>query len=212
VRPALLLSALALLAGCARPPHHPGWVIRFSIEVVGPQPAGGYRLLFPYIVGDLYGSPTTGDFVRPMSGSGGALVLDLNRTSGALERELGPTDFSLGFLKISPPEARIARLAPLALERHGIDPVGSAEWRDARSRDTLMLIYFDRPARITGGIARNGATLRYDITAPKAGYVWVAARETAPREMLFTSVPRPPRLLLIIRTAPRAASAQDAHR
>lgn len=205
------MTALALLAGCARAPHHAGWVIQFSLEVDGPPPAGGYRLVFPYIVGDLYGSPTTGGFVHPVAGPGGTLVLDLNHTAAALASELGPTDFSLGFLRLTPPTARIARLTPLALERNGIDPVGPAEWLDARSRQTLMLVYFDRPARITGRVTRNGESLRYDISASQAGYVWIAVRHAAAHEVLLTAIPRPRRVLLVIRTAPRGASAQAAH-
>jgi hypothetical protein len=186
-------------------------VIPFSLEVDGPAPAGGYRLVFPYVVGDLYGSPTTGGFVHPGTGPGGTLVLDLNHTAGALASELGPTDFSLGFLKITPPTARIARLTPLALERNGIDPVGPAEWLDARSRQSLMLVYFDRPARITGAVTRNGESLRYDISASRAGYVWIADRRAAAHERLFSAIPRPRRVLLVIRTAGRAASAQATH-
>src|ERR1700741_1029670 len=85
-------TLLVLAAGCSRASHHPGWVIHSSIEFVGSPPAGGYRLIFPYIVGDFYGSPNTGDFVKPVTRTSGGFTLDLNRTHEALESELGPTD------------------------------------------------------------------------------------------------------------------------
>jgi hypothetical protein len=90
---ALGAALLVAVAACSREPHHPDWVIHCSIEIVGPPPAGGYRLIFPYIVGDFYGSPNTGAFVAPVSRTSGGFTLDLNRTQGALESELGPTDF-----------------------------------------------------------------------------------------------------------------------
>jgi hypothetical protein len=199
---AVALAALLLaLTGCSRAPHHPGWVIHSSIEIVGPPPAGGYRLLFPYIVGDLYGSPDTGSFVVPVSRSRGAFTLDLNRTQEALESELGPADFTLRFLEVTPREARFARLAPVALQRSGIESVGTVEWLDARSRKPLMLVYFDRPASIEGSFTYGGESLRYDIRAAEPGYVWVGNTQAGGHDMLYTVVPPPQRLILTITTA-----------
>lgn len=199
---AALMALLAGLPGCARGPHHPAWVIHSAVEVIGPRPAG-YRLVFPYIVGDLYGSPNTGDFVRPVSQAPGGFTLDLNRTQDALESELGRTDFSLRFLKITPPEARIARLAPVALQRRGIDPVGTVDWLDGQSHRPLMLVYIDRPARIAGSLTRGGETIRYDIRASKPGYVWVAGIRAGEHDTLYTAVPPPQHLVLTITTTGR---------
>lgn len=197
---AALLALIATASGCSRGPHHPGWVIHSALEVVGPAPPAGYRLVFPYIVGDFYGAPTTGDFVVPVSRTPAAFTLDLNRTQGKLESELGPTEFSLRFLKITPPKARIARLAPAALQPDGIDPVGAVQWLDAQSRQPLMLVYIDRPARIEGSLTRGGVTVRYDIRAAKAGYVWVGGRQQGTHETLYTVVPPPRQLLLTVTT------------
>ncbi len=202
-------ALLAGLSGCSRRPHHPGWVIHSALEVVGPAPAGGYRLVFPYIVGDFYGAPTTGDFVVPVSRTDSGFTLDLNRTQQALESELGPTNFSLRFLKITPANARIARLAPAALQRNGIDPVGTVEWLDAQSRRPLMLVYVDRPARIEGSLTRAAETTRYEIRAATAGYVWIGGFPAGGREMLYTVVPPPRHLLLLITTRSPAPSASE---
>jgi hypothetical protein len=200
-----LIVLLAGLSACARQPRHPGWVIHSAIELLGPQPVGGYRLIFPYIVGDFYGAPDTGDFVRPVSGTADGFTLDLNRTQSALQSELGPTDFSLRFLKIVPADARLARLAPAALQRNGIDPVGTVAWRDAKSRRPLMLVYVDRPAWIAGSLTRGGETIRYDIRVAKAGYVWIGGIRAGGHETLYTAVPSPQRPILTITTGrPRA--------
>ena len=193
-------ALLAALAGCSWGPHHPGWVIHATTQVLGPLPARGYRLVFPYIVGDFYGPPDTGNFVVPVSQGADGFTLDLNRTQKALESELGPTDFSLRFLRIAPHEARLARLIPVALQRDGIDPVGTAEWLDARSHRPLMLVYVDRPARIEGSITRGGETLRYDIRVAQAGYAWIGAVQAGEHDTLYTAVRPPQHLILTITT------------
>jgi hypothetical protein len=201
------MALLGALSGCSRAPHHPGWVIESSVEVIGPPPAGGYRLIFPYIVGDFYGPRSTGNFVVPVSATAGSFTLDLNRTQAALEKELGPADFSLRFLKIVPQDARIARLAPEALQRNDIEPVGSVEWLDARSRKPLMLVYVDRPARIAGSVTRNGEAIRYDIRAVKPDYIWIGAVHAGEHETLYTVVPPPEHLILTVTTRPADGSA-----
>jgi hypothetical protein len=195
-----LLALLAALSGCSRLPHHPGWVIRSSIAIVGPPPADGYRLIFPYIVGDFYGPPSTGNFVAPVSGGATGFTLDLNRTQDALEKVLEPVDFSLRFLEVVPHDARVARLAPAALQRNDIGPVGTVEWLDARSRQPLMLVYVDRPARIAGSVTRGGETVRYDIRAAKPDYVWIGGVRVSEHDTLYTVVPAPQHLILTITT------------
>jgi hypothetical protein len=198
-----LIAALLALAGCSRGPHHPDWVIHSAIEVIGPPPAGGYRLVFPYIVGDFYGPPDTGDFVAPVSRTASGFTLDLNRTQAALESELAPADFSLRLLEAVPADTRLARLAPAALQRNGIDPVGIVEWSDANSRGPLMLVYVDRPARIEGSYLRGGETTRYDIRVTHPGYVWIAGVRAGEHATLYTTVPAPRRLILTITTGTR---------
>jgi hypothetical protein len=202
---ALAAFLLALIA-CSRGPQHPDWVIHSAIEIVGPPPRGGYRLLFPYIVGDLYGSANTGSFVVPVSLSPDTFTLDLNRTQEALESELGPADFELRFLRIAPHDARFARLTPVALQRNGIESVGTVEWLDAGSRTPLMLVYIDRPARIAGSFDHGGAAFRYDIRAAKPGYVWIGAIHAGGRDMLYTVVPPPQHLILTITMRPSGGS------
>lgn len=205
---ALLALLLAALSGCSRGPHHQNWVIQSAVAVVGPPPAGGYRLTFPYIVGDFYGPPGTGNFVAPVSGNAGGFTLDLNKTQDTLVKELEPVDFSLRFLKIVPHDARVARLAPEALQRNDIDPAGTVEWLDASSRKPLMLVYIDRPARIAGAVTRSGETVRYDIRAAKPDYVWIGGVQVGAHETLYTVVPAPQHLVLTITTRRPGESAR----
>ena len=40
-----------------------------------------------------------------------------------------------------------------------------------------MLVYVDRPARIRGEIVYEGRSLRFDIEAKEAGYLWIRQPE-----------------------------------
>jgi len=153
-------------------------------------------------VGDFYGPPDTGDFVAPASRTASGFTLDLNRTQAALESELAPAHFSLRRLEAVPADTRLARLTPDALQRNGINPVGTVEWSDANSHRPLMLVYVDRPARITGSYLRGGETTRYDIRVVAAGYVWIAGIRVSEHDTLYTSVPAPKHLVLTITTKP----------
>jgi len=214
---ALLTYCCVVLAssGC-----HPGdrasapradWVIHSRLVFTGadlraPRPAapvGSFRLSSPYVIGDLYGVPGTGDFIQASVASDYSFVMDLNHGYASLLRSLEPTEFSLSYLHIVPKEARIARLAPAVLQADGIDPIGTAQWLDRASARPLLLVYVDRPARITGQVLARGVPVRYDVRVEAPGYVWIAMRSAPgggldyeavapPREVLLAVTPLPP--------------------
>jgi hypothetical protein len=190
----LLVVVLAVLSACHKaPPPRADWVIHSRLVFLStdskmedpPLAQSQFRLFFPFIAGDIYGAPTTGDFFNPRLSPDYRFDIDLNRGHEALLKSLEPTDFSVSYLRIQPVAARVARLAPMVLQADGIDPVGRTEWVDGDSRQTLMLLYFDRPAVISGG--------NYSIQAPAAGYVWVG-----PVGDTYTVVPTPAHLLLSV--------------
>jgi hypothetical protein len=192
---ALLVLLLAALSAChpAPPPSHADWIIHAQLVFLSadlkteraPLDRARFRLFFPYIAGDIYGSPTTGDFINPTLEADYHFTIDLNRSHPALLASLEPTGFSVAYLHIEPAAARVARLAPMVLQADGIDPVGRTEWVDADTRRTVMLLYFDRPARISGG--------KFAIRTAAAGYVWVGLDAD-----VYTVVPTPARLLLAV--------------
>jgi len=162
----------------------------------GTLPADSYRLLFPFVAGDLYAAPTTGDLLHPRIEPDGRFVLDLNRGHRALLASLEPTELSLPYLRIEPAAARLARLAPVILQADGIEPVGQAQWFDPDSRRTLLLLYLDRPAVISGRTLA-GRPIRYDIRAASAGYVWVAKQLEGDTDV-YRVTPLPERLVLAV--------------
>lgn len=161
-------------------------------------PGAPYRLVFPFICGDLYGPPTTGDFLQPTIAASGRFELDLNAAQPALLASLEPTEFNRITLRIDPPQARVARLAPMALQADGIEPVGRAEWLDLQRHQELLLLYLDRPATITGESSTKGGSPTYDIRTTSAGYVWVG-EQISPAGSVYrvVSAPTDPVLAII---------------
>jgi hypothetical protein len=209
-----VLIAVAGLAACRQSESEPhlGLVLHSRIQFLSPDlqvardplPRGTFRLFFPYIAGDLYGPATTGDFIRPVINADYTFDIDFGRVQPDLVRSLQRTDFSLDYLKIDPPDARIARLAPLALQSDGIEQVATIDWIDARTHERLMLVYVDRPARITGALVREDYTIRYNVRATAAGYIWIVRRQTDEGEQMYTEVDKPESVVLALTPPPAA--------
>jgi hypothetical protein len=201
---------IATLCGCSpsedRLAHRPGWQVHARLvflteDLKSERPApprASYRLWFPFVTGDLYGAPGTGDFVNAAVRANGEIDIDLGATERDLVRSLEPTEFSLPYLKIEPADARIARLAPAVLQANGIDPIGMTEWVDLDSREGLMLVYADRAARIIGHTNARGTPVSYDVRFLRAGYVWIAGRESGQGGVTYVAVPPPAHLGLAV--------------
>lgn len=208
---AAVCAALLALVGCGHGgrPARPDWVIRSRLVFLTADlraarpapPAGSYRLWFPFVLGDFYGAPGTGDFVQASVHRDGRFEVDLNRSLHDLLVSLEPTHFMLSFLRLSPPDARMARLAPATLQADGIDPIGRTDWVDLDSRERLMLVYVDRPARITGYTVARGTPIGYDLRFAAAGYAWVRIRASAEHGIFYSVVPRPKHLVLAVTPA-----------
>jgi hypothetical protein len=200
-----VLTALAL-AGCQKAhPDRPEWVIRSQLVFLSedfsrprdPLPAGQFRLLFPYIAGDIYGPPTTGDFFNGRIDADYRFEINLNLTHASLLASLEPTQFSVSYLHVEPADARVARLAPMILQADGIEPVGRTDWFDPDSGRALLLLYLDRAATISGRAVVRGRPLRYAIQVAAPGYVWVGQQSNAD-ENVYAVTPKPARLLLAV--------------
>jgi hypothetical protein len=198
---------LALLAACGsrEPPPAPArgdWVLRSRVEFFEADgktpraaPKENLRLWVPYVVGDLYGAPNAGELAPLTLKPDLSFTLDLNKSHEKLALALVPTEFSQKWMSIEPAAARVARLSPFVLPVDGIVPVGLCEWLDVDTRDKLMLVYVDRPARIRGEIVYEGRNLRFDIEARQAGYVWIRQPEGSGE---YRMAPWPGRVLLAV--------------
>jgi hypothetical protein len=200
LKPMLFALAASLLSACgprsddASPPHE-DWVIESRVQFKGDRPKERLRLWVPYVVGDIYGSPNAGEIATATLRPDLAFTLNLNLGYNKLERALIPTAFSQKWMTLEPKDARVARIIPFVLPLDGIAPVGTAEWLDADSNVRLLLVYVDRPARIRGEIVHEGRSLRFDIEAKEAGYLWVKQPEESGD---YSVVPRPKNLVLAV--------------
>jgi hypothetical protein len=192
-----------LLTACARPaPPRAEWIISAQVEFRAADgtaraapPAKDARLWMPWVLGDLYGAPDGGELAPVALQGDYRFTLDLNATTRiaqALAKE--QTEFTEAWIHIEPAEARMARLVPYVLEANGIAPLGEAEWMDATGQ-RLMLLYFDRAARIVGRYQRDSLTLEFAVVAEAPGYVWVVSPTGSG---IFKNAPFPQRVMLAV--------------
>jgi hypothetical protein len=203
----LLLTSVLMLAACGQREEPPvasrtDWVLESHVKFLEADgkteraaPNEALRLWVPYVVGDLYGAPNAGELSPVNLKPDLSFSLDLNRSHEKLALALVPTSFSQKWMTIEPANARVARLSPFVLPVEGIVPVGVCEWLDVDSGDKLMLVYIDRPARIRGEIVYEGRSLRFDIEAQEAGYLWIRQPEGSGE---FRVAPWPGRVLLAV--------------
>ena len=198
---ALLLAACAPKSDDADPPHE-DWIIESQVtfpekngHTARPKPTERLRLWVPYIVGDLYGAQNAGEIAPVELRADLTFTMNLNIGYNKLARALVPTAFEAKWMTIEPKDARVARVSPFVLPVDGITPLGTAEWLDADTGTRLMLVYVDRPARIRGDVVYEGRSLRFDIDAKEAGYLWVTEPEQSGE---FRAVPRPGHLVLAV--------------
>jgi hypothetical protein len=192
-----VLTSLALLAACGTreevpAPERPDWVLKSRVVFVEADgkteraaPAEDLRLWVPYVVGDLYGQPNAGELSPTALKPDLSFSLDLNKSNDKLRAALVPTVFSQKWMTIEPAAARV----------DNITPVGRCEWLDKDTGHKLMLVYLDRPARIRGEIVYEGRSLRFDIEAKEAGYLWIRQPEGSGE---YRVAPWPGRVLLAV--------------
>jgi hypothetical protein len=198
---AILSTACAPKSDDADPPHE-DWIIESQVTFpekdgrsARPNPKERLRLWVPYIVGDLYGQQNAGEISPVDLRANLTFTMNLNLGYNKLARALVPTSFQEKWMSIEPKEARVARVSPFVLPFDGITPIGTAEWLDADTGARLMLVYVDRPARIVGDVVYEGRSLRFDIVAREAGYLWVKQPEQSGE---YSAVPRPRHLVLAV--------------
>ncbi len=213
---ALLLLALAACSGSA-PEQRSDWVIRSQVVFVSedlqrempPLPLEAIRLWCPFVVGDLYGSVNTGDFINARVNADYSFEIDLNRSHPDLLLSLRNTSLSIAQVKIIPADARIARLVPMIMEADGIEQIGRTDWIDAQTRERLMLLYVDRAARIVGNLESEQGSLRYDIGTNAPGYIWVRERHEEDGGLTVTAPHRPTSVLLAVQLRASADTASE---
>lgn len=160
-----------------------------------------FKLWFPWIGGDLYGAPTTTDFIEPVVDADYSFTIDLNKSQPHLIRSLDTARFTDMNLTVEPADVRIARVATFTMKPDLSDRAGSTSWQDGDApADSYILAYFDRACRIGGTIKFGDANVerKYDLVVPAAGYYWLLTRDIDETHQEMTIGSKPADLVLAV--------------
>lgn len=190
------MLACSLLASCnarqSSVPARGDWIFQSRIDVErGRLEADEFRLIIPSVAGVLEGQPTSASYLAPAVDARLEFEVDLNQQHAALINELeayepkesDPLDMQPWYL--DPRDTRIASFIPAIVDAR-FNRLGYARWTNADTGNKMLLVYFDRPARLHGEF--------YDVRAEEAGYVWI---EVPQRPAIAHTVSRPTGLTLV---------------
>ncbi len=209
MKAAAALFAFTLVACGPDPqPMGPEWKLLTRVEFVEsdfktPRAALAperFYLAFPFIGGDLYGAPTTDDYVRVQVDPDYSFVLDLTKSERFARRAASPAAVGEGRVHGSPTGIGLARVATFTMDPNTDERAGFTAWSDAGGEGNLVLAYLDRPGRIAGALTEDGHEYRFNISVDRAGYAWLRQQKVAENvsEMVVAEWPRE----LVLRVAP----------
>ena len=187
--------------------ENPDWVFTSRVQFVEedmltarPQLSQGeFKLWFPWIGGNLFGEPTTNDFIQPALDPDYQFTIDLNKSRQHLIRSLDVANLASLDLTVEPADLRIARVATFTLKPDLSARVGYSAWKDAdNSADGYVLAYFDRAGRITGTQKVEGGERKFDVEVTSAGYYWLRNRKLGEDRVEMTVATRPRNLVLAV--------------
>lgn len=133
---------------------------------------GQLALMFPYVTGQIFGNPGSDMLFTELLTPQGGLHLDLARALPGLARGASTLQASENTegLSIRPAGTRLARIGTFPFDARTREPLGEGGFLDARTREHLILVYFDRPCVVSGTLHADGAAFRHDITVPAPGF------------------------------------------
>ena len=189
-----LLVLGILMAGCALQPvpEQSGYTaldrvrlgIRYLDEDDTPLPPAGLpdsvRIEFPLIPGGLMGRILTRSAISVTVPATQPFEIDLAAHVDRIATYATPllTTRANAGLRIEPEAARLVRLGTFAYAADSdefIGPTGLAV-AAAPDRIQLLLVYFDRPTRITGMLLNGRTVIQHDIDIDRAGFAWLEIR------------------------------------
>lgn len=219
-----------LMTGCAHlpAPKQPGYTaldrvmlrIRYLDQDGNPLPATGLpdplRVEFPLIPGGLMGRVLTQPAIRLTASAVVPFRVDLAAHEERIANYATPllaTRSNAG-LRIEPEAARLVRLGTFAYAPDSgkfIGPTG-LKVAGAPGQIQLLLVYFDRPTRITGTLLNGRRAIQHDIDIDRSGFAWVEIRRVGERrhEVTRRVTPGMPSLTISIESEPVDDAIQAA--
>lgn len=198
--PGLIVLVIAtLVPGCtgsgsisASPIH--GGVKRLdtTVEYVGPdnvklQSAHFSKdivLAFPNISGAIFGAPATSPVYIVKVDEKLHFSLNLQENLPEIKSGAAPLsdEWKLLGLSVKPENTRLARLGTFPFDAVTRKPLGGGGFIDPVSRNTLILVYVDRPCEIKGSINFDNELYVHDLRFITGGFHWIKVTTLSPNK------------------------------
>ena len=171
-----------------------------NVRQTVPGDRSSYSLSFPVIAGSVIGKPGNTDLVALTAQIGDNLRLSeatlLNGLQSAATT-IDPDHAAHG-LVVDPADTRFARLATMGSSKSIIETVDSALFVDPSTRVAVVLLYFDRPCRVSGTVNMGQSRqATYDIVIPNAGLHWAYVQKPTADTYHFERADIEPRTVVL---------------
>jgi len=188
---AVLLLSSALLCGCAGGPalRHAGSLtdVRATVEYVDGNNLvvdAQYQprhivLVFPYVPGQIFGSPGSELLFTLLLTPQSELQLELENALPGLQdgATLLQTVAETAGLTIRPAQTRLARIGTFPFDAKTLEPLGEGGFIDGNTREHLILMYFNRPCVLSGTLYIDQNEYVHDIAIPAAGFHFLRVQQ-----------------------------------
>lgn len=157
-------------------------------EVVPPRVEQPLVAGLPLVVGEIWGNTSTKPVARLPASFGGVIHLSTSELAQRIAplataptpamRQHGPS--------IDPPDTRLARVGTFFYDARTDEAVLGAGFYDAVTKDPMLLVFVDRPCRITGMSVSGIEQAAFDVAIPSAGLHWLRIRLPEPQRAVLT--------------------------
>lgn len=154
-----------------------------SVEYVGPnnvrlteeQYPEDVVLMFPYISGAIFGTPSAAPAYITRVDEDLNFSLHLSEKIIEIDNAATPlTDewIQLG-LTAEPAQTRVTRIGTFPYSYASAKMIGAGGFINPASRNTMILVYVDRPCEITGEVTLDNMHYSHDLIFSQKGFHWI---------------------------------------
>ncbi len=195
----IVLVIAAFVPGCASNSAVPAGLVHggvklldASVEYVGPdnvklQSTHFSRkivLAFPHISGAIFGAPDSSPVYIVKVDEQLRFSLNLQDKLPEIKSAAAPlsNEWKLLGLSVKPENTRIARLGTFPFDAVTRKPLGGGGFIDPVSRNTLILVYVDRPCEIKGSIDFDNELYEHNLKFSTGGFHWIKIATLSPNK------------------------------
>ena len=186
MRPFYTLLALLVLNGCGLTPQHHESEFTLGIEYLDEERQGVYRddlptqifVNFPVIPGAIVGAVLTEGQYSTFAYIGKTFTIDSKELLESVEPYATPllaTPYNVDTV-VRPQSTKLLRVGTFAYDALSGEFLGATGLTLPGSDiHQLFLVYFDRPASLTGSFIDGEYAVEYDVHIDHAGFSWLKA-------------------------------------